>query len=213
MRTSGLAISTPASHFVEGWNAGFAGRTDPVCTMTEGYLAGAHHAVTGETVAYKETACMMGGAERCVFERQHGPREPIAKVVRTPVELTAKAASVFPKPKHIDGDKIVSALVDMPIHGNDEGLIPAFGVYLANTPADFYNLVCIRFVEEMSLKGLGRNAQRLLISDAETCAHGIDRCTGSAAMSTTSRCCTTAPRGCSSRMRPATASPPHSARC
>jgi predicted hydrocarbon binding protein len=163
-------VEAPASHFVEGWNAGFAGRTDPVCTMTEGYLAGAHLAVTGETVTYRETACMMGGAERCVFERQTGPREPIGKVERKPLELTPKAASAFPKPKNIDGDKIVSALVDMPIHGNEQGLIPAFGVYLANTPADFYNLVCIRFVEEMSAKGLGRNAQRLLVSDAETCA-------------------------------------------
>ncbi|MBA2543909.1 MAG: hypothetical protein H0V17_29975 [Deltaproteobacteria bacterium] len=163
-------VEAPASHFVEGWNAGFAGRTDPVCTMTEGYLAGAHLAVTGETVSYRETACTMGGAERCVFEAVRGVRDPIGRVERNAVAFTPKAASAFPKPRNIDGEKIVSALVDMPIHGNNEGLIPAFGVYLANTPADFYNLVCIRFVEEMTAKGLGRNAQRLLVSDAETCA-------------------------------------------
>jgi len=164
-------VEALASHFVEGWNAGFAGRTDPVCTMTEGYLAGAHVAVTGETVSYREIACMMGGAERCVFECVRGVREPIAEVTRgEPVELTPKAASAFPRPRNIDGDKIVSALVDMPIRGNHEGLIPAFGVYLANTPADFYNLVCIRFIEEMAAKGLRKNAQRLLVSDAETCA-------------------------------------------
>lgn len=163
-------VEAPASHFVEGWNAGFAGRTQPVCTMTEGYLAGAHKAVTGETVAYRETACMMSGAARCVFERVDDARAPIAPVARQPVAFTPKAASAFPWPKHIDGDKIVAALVAMPIHGDAEGLIPAFGVYLANTPADFYNLVCIRFVEQMSAKGLGNNAQRLLVSDAETCA-------------------------------------------
>lgn len=163
-------VEAPSSHFVEGWNAGFAGRTEPVCTMTEGYLAGAHKAVTGETVAYKETACMMAGAERCAFERVAGERAAIPPVERHPLAFTPKPATAFPRPKNIDGDKIVSALVDMPIHGNGEGLIPAFGVYLANTPADFYNLVCIRFIEEMQAKGLGRNAQRLLVSDAETCA-------------------------------------------
>ncbi len=163
-------VEAPSSHFVEGWNAGFAGRKEPVCTMTEGYLAGAHKAVTGETVGYRETACMMAGAEKCVFERQDGPRDPITPIERSSSPVATKAASAFPRPKNIDGDKIVSALVDMPIHGNNEGLIPAFGVYLANTPADFYNLVCIRFIDEMSAKGLGRNAQRLLVSDAETCA-------------------------------------------
>jgi predicted hydrocarbon binding protein len=164
------SVEAPSSHFVEGWNAGFAGRTEPVCTMTEGFLAGAHLAVTGETVSYRETACRMAGAERCRFERVLGAREPIPPVAKTPFEFTPRPATAFAKPKNIDGDKIVSALVGMPIRGNGEGLIPAFGVYLANTPADFYNLVCIRFIEEMTAKGLGRNAQRLLVSDAETCA-------------------------------------------
>jgi len=167
--TSGR-VTSRASHFVEGWNAGFSTRTDPVCTMTEGFLAGAHHSVTGDTVSYRETECMVGGAKECVFERQAGTRDPIAAIHRTAFPFTPRPASVFPTPKNIDGDKIVRALVDMPIHGNADGLIPAFGVYLANTPADFYNLICIRFVEEMAAKGLARNAQRLLVSDAETCA-------------------------------------------
>ena len=163
-------VTAASSHFVEGWNAGFAGRTEPVCTLTEGYLAGAHLAVTGETVAYRETACRVGGAAACVFEREAGPRAAIPPVTRTLIAFSPRPATAFPKPAHIEGDKIVSALVAMPIHGDAEGLIPAFGVYLASTPADFYNLVCIRFVEEMAAKGLARNAQRLLVSDAETCA-------------------------------------------
>jgi hypothetical protein len=162
-------VEARSSHFVEGWNAGFAGRKEPVCTMTEGYLEGAYRAVTGSTVGFRETACMMSGAPRCVFERQDATSE-IEAIRRAPFAFTPKAADAFPKPKNIDGHAIVTALVGMPIHGGDDGLIPAFGVYLANTPADFYNLVCIRFVEEMAAKGLGKNAQRLLVSDAETCA-------------------------------------------
>lgn len=172
-------VEAPSSHFVEGWNAGFGGRTAPVCTVTEGFLAGAHAAITGEAAAYRETACRVAGAERCRFERRPDARAPIPPVAKTPFELVPQAAP--PRAKTIDTDRIIRALVDMPIAGNAEGLIPALGVYLASVPADFYNLVGIRFLEEMTAKGLGRNAQRLVVSDAETCALNTFRgITGSA---------------------------------
>jgi hypothetical protein len=49
------------------------------------------------------------------------------------------------------------------------GLIPAFSVYLANTPADFYNQISIGFVEAMRALGREKAATRLLVSDAEHC--------------------------------------------
>lgn len=172
-------VEAPSSHAVEGWNAGFGGRTAPVCTVTEGYLAGAHAAVTGEAVAYRETACRVAGADACRFERLPGAREAIPPVAKTAFEVVPQAAP--PRPKSLDTDRIIRALVDMPIAGNAEGLIPALGVYLASMPADFYNLVGIRFLEEMSAKGLGRTAQRLLVSDAEASALNTFRgITGSA---------------------------------
>jgi len=51
----------------------------------------------------------------------------------------------------------------MPFYGNNKGLIPAFNVYLANTPADFYNLICIRFMESMKKQGLFNTAKNLLL--------------------------------------------------
>lgn len=169
-RVASGAVEASSSHFVEGWNAGFPGRSEPVCTMTEGFLAGAHHAITGESVRFRETECRITGAPRCRFELARDPREPIAPLGKRPFSFTPKPATGFSKPGNIDADTIVKALVGMPIHGDHSGLIPAFGVYLANTPADFYNLICVRFVEEMTKHGLAKNAQRLLVSDAETCA-------------------------------------------
>lgn len=166
--TADGAVVAPSSHFALGWNASFAARTQPVCTFTEGFLAGAHAAVTGEVVAYRETACRAAGAAQCRFEPVREARAPIAPVTRTPFPFTP--ARVAGRTRNIDADRIVRAVVGMPIEGNAEGLIPALGVYLASMPADFYNLVSIRFVEEMAAKGLGRNAQRLLVSDAETSA-------------------------------------------
>jgi len=57
--------------------------------------------------------------------------------------------------------------------GNNEGLIPAFNVYLANMPQDVYCLIYIGFLEEMNQLGLGYLANNLLIEDAEHCALNI----------------------------------------
>jgi hypothetical protein len=164
-------VTAAASHFVEGWNAGFPDRTDPVCTFTEGFLQGALHAIEGERAYFRETECaIVSGKDRCRFERVSDRNEPIAsfdkqKVDSLPVERAGHVTS-----PNVDSERIVAALVEMPIHGDAEGLIPAFGVYLASTPADFYNLICIRFIEEMGKHGLERTARRLLVADAETCA-------------------------------------------
>lgn len=159
-----------SSHFVEGWNAGFPGRSQPVCTFTEGYLQGAIHAVTGQSVYVRERACMITGAKECTFEVIRDRNDPVRTYSKKPLTFQPKSAEGYQQSTNIDSRKIIDALVAMPIHGNDEGLIPGFGVYLANTPADFYNLVCIEFVEAMSVQNLLSTARKLLTYDAETCA-------------------------------------------
>jgi len=163
-------VEAPASHFVEGWLAGFAETNRTVCTFTEGYLQGAYAAVTGKRVRVREEACMGAGAERCRFVIESGDAGALQDAVKKPLSFTSKRRDGFEHSKNVDEERIISALVDMPIHGNDMGLIPAFGVYLANMPADFYNQMCIRFAEAMGQKGLFNTARRLLIADAETCA-------------------------------------------
>jgi len=167
----GIVIAS-ASHFVEGWNAGFPGRSNPVCTFAEGYLQAAMATVTGKTVWVKEKECIVTGAAKCRFEIDVQRDEPLAtneKKVPQTGSFTPRPLPELP-PSNIDSGAIIDALVGMPIHGNTEGLIPAFGVYLASTPADFYNRICLDFVEAMSKIGLGKNARKLLVYDAETCA-------------------------------------------
>lgn len=165
---SGIVIAS-ASHFVEGWNAGFPGRATPVCTFAEGYLQAAIAAVTGKTVWVKEKECIVTGAAKCRFEIDTQRDEPLAKNEKRAVKFVPRPLPKLPE-SNIDSLAILGALVGMPIHGNTEGLIPAFGVYLASTPADFYNRVSLEFVEAMSKIGLGKNARKLLVYDAETCA-------------------------------------------
>lgn len=163
-------VTADSSHFVEGWLAGLGESAGNVCSFTEGYLQGAVYAVTGASVRVHEVECMARGAERCRFVVDRGPRDPVAANRKEPaLPRPREPGGPYVRPAHVDEQAIIDAVVGMPMVGDDAGLIPAFSVYLANMPADFYNQICIGFVEAM--RGLGRDkaAIRLLVSDAEHC--------------------------------------------
>jgi len=164
----GVVVGT-ASHFVEGWLAGLGRPERMVCSFAEGYIQGAVHAVTGAAVHAREVECMARGAAACRFELVRDRQEPVAGNAKRPLEFRAKTDGEYLRSPSVDEARILDALVAMPIVGNDEGLIPAFGVYLASMPADFYNRICIGFVAEMRRVGRGTTAERLLIADAENC--------------------------------------------
>ena len=166
-------VRASSSHYVEGWLAGFGARDrgdDCVCTFTEGYIQAAMWAATGQLVYAHERECMACGAAQCVFELDVERSQAIAPNTKQVCEFQPKSTGAYLHSANVDEQTIIQALVDMPIHGNAEGLIPAFSVYLANTPADYYNLVCIRFVEQMAAKGREKVAKRMLTADGETCA-------------------------------------------
>ncbi|MCX4245896.1 V4R domain-containing protein [Paraliomyxa miuraensis] len=162
-------VTSDQSHYVEGWQAGFSETQRKACTFTEGYLQGALAAALGRPFSVREHKCMNAGDDRCEFtvDARH---EPVLRNDKRPSDFHPKAADGHGEHGNIDEQAIIDALVQMPFMGSDEGLIPAFGVYLALTPADFYNLMCIQFVEQMRAKGLFRTAQRLLTFAGETCA-------------------------------------------
>lgn len=162
-------FTATASHFVEGWRAGFPQRSTPVCTFTEGYIQAAARVAAGRAVRVRETRCMMQGHGSCKFEVTPGSDMAELIALRRPFAVPPGPAPEHLRSPNIDEQKIYNALIAMPIHGDAQGVIPAFNVYLANMPALFYNLISIRFVEEMTRVGLGDIARQLLQYDAETC--------------------------------------------
>ncbi|MCA9681205.1 MAG: hypothetical protein KC457_03350 [Myxococcales bacterium] len=164
----GACVRAPSSHYVEGWLAGFGRPEGPVCTFSEGYLEAAIWVATGRAVEVRERACMACGAEQCEFEVRPAERAP-APVSRLAHDFAITTVD-YERSANVDEQAIIDALVAMPIIGDQQGLIPAFGVYLANTPADFYNQVCIRFIEAMTEKNRARSAKRMLVADGEMCA-------------------------------------------
>ena len=89
----------------------------------------------------------MERAAQCRFEVDDSRTEAFTPNEKGHARPASSGAVTTAIPSNIDEQKIIDALVAMPIHGNDDGLIPNFNVYLANLPADFYNLVSLRFVD------------------------------------------------------------------
>lgn len=162
-------VTASASHFVEGWNAGFQERTEPVCTFTEGYLQGVIYAITGKLVYVREQACMIADEPLCRFAIDFQRQEPLAHypkhcITQIPVQSTMPMITT-----HFDTQEVSNRLFTLPLYGNKRGVIPMFGVYLAHVPADFLNLVTLRFIEEMNKKQLFRAARQVMIDIAEHC--------------------------------------------
>ena len=163
-------VTASSSHYVEGWKTGFQNSNHPICTFTEGYLQGVIYGIIGEAVTVQETSCINAGDDCCKFQIDRSRTKPISFSTKKPIDLDLLPATDYQHNSNIDEQRIIDALVEMPFVGNEEGLIPAFNVYLANTPADFYNLVCIRFLEAMKQADLYSTAKELLLFAGEVCA-------------------------------------------
>jgi predicted hydrocarbon binding protein len=72
----------------------------------------------------------------------------------------------------IDEAKIVSAVAGLGITGNEEGLIPAFGLYLTRHMADYYNRISFAFARRLEAQSaeLVDDARSLLVEAGHVCA-------------------------------------------
>jgi hypothetical protein len=71
----------------------------------------------------------------------------------------------------IDEKTIIDAVSEMGIAGDEQGLIPVFGVYLANMYIDYYNDLSFELEREMEPRGLQPVVAELLIDSALQCAY------------------------------------------
>lgn len=70
----------------------------------------------------------------------------------------------------IDRNRIIGALSRLEIEGNEQGLIPAFGVFVNQLPAQFWNAFANRLVAQMS-EELREAAEYLLVNAAFECGY------------------------------------------
>ena len=71
----------------------------------------------------------------------------------------------------VDNDAIVKAVGTLPLAGNEEGLIPAFGLYLTRHYADYYNRVSFSFLHQKEAQGAeeGEKARLALVETGHVC--------------------------------------------
>jgi predicted hydrocarbon binding protein len=152
MTEEGITLRTYKSFFSKTWLMKFGRSDKPVDYYTTGYLAAAYAVIyqkqLSEIVA-EQTACMACGAEQNTHEIRCGEGNFAT--------YPAKQATLFKDvPKVSIGweheDTVTNAFLGAhaTFVGNEEGVIPAFGVYLVRNQSDYINRLQFEFVRAMS---------------------------------------------------------------
>ena len=172
---SGGTATMPRSHYSYGWRSKYGRRGIPTCWFHSGFAAAAFAAAAGlpaGSFQATETQCAAVDGECCRFtiSRCATPR-PLPRSVgegRPPTVLAPPIGVTG----NVDSPAIISALSKLPIEGNEEGLIPAFGVYLTRHYANYYNRVCYDFAQKLSEQdpALSEPARLALIEAGHRCA-------------------------------------------
>lgn len=138
----------------------------------QGFVAGAlaaiHDLPQGRFKAEVESCLSAGDGEtRLKLVPQDG-----ASVYGTPGPGFSSGA-VAPAPNDatsVDEGNVLAALSGLDFSGNEEGLIPRFGVVLTRHFANYYNRISFEFVHRMGEMGLLESAETLLVNAGYHCA-------------------------------------------
>lgn len=172
---SGGLVSTASSHYALGWNSRFGVSKEPVCYFASGFLAGAFAAIVdAPNGAYdvRHERCVASGSQSCVFELSR--RAAGYEVFKSPGvgELTNHSPHSVP-PNSVDYEGILKAVSGLPLVGDQQGNISAFGVYLTRHYANYYNRVSFEFLRRVTSQfgDEGRiAASALLVEAGRVCA-------------------------------------------
>lgn len=152
---AGGRMLAPRAHYAQGYRAKGIRRSTPGCWFHAGYAAAAFAVAAGQPAgAYhaREVRCGAVHGGPCEFEVM-AERPPGAAIILDSVgqgEVPSVLAPPIGSTGNIDSVGIISALRGLPLSGNEEGLIPAFGVYLTRHYANYYNRVSYEFERRLA---------------------------------------------------------------
>jgi predicted hydrocarbon binding protein len=166
----GGTATTPVSHYGQTL---FLGADEPPLSaqnlLDRGFAQGAAEAAFGEPFHVVDATCQsLGNAVGTVTLAPglgEGPRYDAVGV--------GHHSDESPGPIHdsaIDEPAVLAALATLDLDGNEEGLIPRFGVMLTQHYANFYNRISFEFVRRMRGSGMTEGAEELLTHAGFRCA-------------------------------------------
>jgi len=157
---NGVEIREHHSRYGSALRLNYGTRRRPGEYFDLGYTIGALSAVYEQLLQGKVEAndaappISMKGQETIfqITPREAGERYPLDMGPIAEAMLPPGAEDIQPRSfgLHVDEDAIIAAVGTLPLYGDDNGLIPAFGVYLTRHYADYYNLVSFRFEEALA---------------------------------------------------------------
>lgn len=177
LSAEGGTVRTPNSHYAMSWKAKWDGAEQAVCHFASGWLAGAAAAIFNKpngSYSVEHTHCSaVAGNDVCAFEIKAGsPNYAVYKSVGAGVLSDKHNLKPVPS-NNVDYDGILNAVAGLPLVGDDNGNIPAFGVYLTRHYANYYNRISFEFERAMETQ-FGAEAldvaRPLLVEAGHVCA-------------------------------------------
>ena len=164
-------ITATASHHSESYRAKFGVQETPQDPFLTGALQGALTAAYGRDVTVEQTQCMaMGDPENAWALTRHSERrDQVVHYLQEAdrIETHREAITAAPQPRDLPALPIMEAVRNMELLGDPEqGLIPAFNVYLTFIPSLYYNICSQLFMERIQDNGMARSLGRRLLREA-----------------------------------------------
>lgn len=170
----GGSVVTPTSHYGQALVAANEGK--PFSAMQnlfdQGFAAASAayiHDLPMGSFSARGVSCLSTGAakgviavERCATVRAIAPSPGLG-----PTSTPVPAIGVH---SNIDEPGVLAALATLDFSGNEEGLIPRFGVMLTRHFANFYNRISFEFVRRMAGTGMEAEGRELLVEAGHRCA-------------------------------------------
>ncbi|HUK57208.1 MAG TPA: V4R domain-containing protein [Nitrospiria bacterium] len=171
----GGKVSAPFSHYGFGFLSKWGRQEAPACYFNSGFIEAAAAAAFDKplgTYRCVEKECIAQGAKACQFELT---TEAKARVIQKSVGQGNCNSKVSPRilTNQVDEEGIITAVSGMELVGNEEGYIPAFGVYLTRHFANYYNRISNEFeMRTQKVRGGDINSVvgSLLVEAGHVCA-------------------------------------------
>ncbi len=170
---SGGHVQAPSSHYVWGWRARQTRPSaEPICYFTSGWLCGALSAIYDKPVGYygvEETRCAAMGEAACGFTlTADACNHQVFQPFNDGNHLSERHKIRPIPPNNLDYDGVYEAVSGMDLSGNNDGIVPAFGVYLTHHYANYYCRISFELLSQMQARfgDEGREVAELLLMEA-----------------------------------------------